>query len=53
MPTTKKNTVHKGIKKKRGSASAFKKAANAEDTLFPEKLARVKAILKKAILLPD
>jgi hypothetical protein len=52
MPVAKKNTTNKTSKKKQPRKPFPRSISAADDTLFPEKLARANELLSKAKLLP-
>lgn len=53
MPVIKKNRTSKKTKSTGPALSVIKPNTFGKTTLFPEKLAKLNALLDKAILLPD
>ncbi len=52
MPATKKNTTRKKIKTVKPARGVIKPNTFGKTTLFPEKLAKLNALLETAVLLP-
>ena len=52
MPVTNKQTAHKKIKTVRSAHGVIKTNTFGKTTLYPEKMAKLNALLETAVLLP-